>query len=653
MYRRIRIPRSWLVNSSRCKSTTVSSFSSKPNDKLETASRTSSAAAVSTNHRAQQHTAPELQGQGSQAPPFKRAQRGTFFQERPRLGNVYLEDAALQSYLNRYISSEALSPIEDDLERFGERVVEEIEALSIECEENQPYVKHFDAWGNRVDDLITCEAWKKQKAIAAQEGIVAIPYERKYGSCSRVYQAAKMILYGPSSGLYSCPLAMTDGAAKMFENDGGSQLKQNAFGHLTSRNPETFWTSGQWMTERRGGSDVAGGTETLAYPQNDGSFHLHGYKWFSSASDSDMTVALARIVDDDGQYKEGTRGLSLFYLETRTPEGKLNGIEIQQLKNKLGTRQLPTAELLLDGTKAHLVSEPGYGVASISPMLTITRFHNATMAVAAMRRMVHYARDYSFQRRAFGKLIVDWPLHVQTLSRMELETRGAMALLLECAHLLGKDEAKEASEDDLNLLRLLIPVLKLYTGKQAVSVASEGLESIGGQGYIEDTGFPGILRDAQVLSIWEGTTNILSLDILRSIIKSKGQTMETFLRQVQTRSATFLTASNQDIQGTAKLIGQSCDSLKSFLVESANQDAGFMELAARDLAYSIGRTYIGLVLLEHATWERAGEEDIAVAKRWCQMDLCPVSSQNAAGTYSIEASSMDYRTVMAGYKQEE
>lgn len=106
MYRRICIPRSWLVNSSRCKSTTVSSFSSKPNDKLGTASRTSPAAAASTNNRAQQHTAPELQGQGSQAPPFKRAQRGTFFQERPRLGNVYLEDAALQSYLNRYISSE-------------------------------------------------------------------------------------------------------------------------------------------------------------------------------------------------------------------------------------------------------------------------------------------------------------------------------------------------------------------------------------------------------------------------------------------------------------------------------------------------------------------------------------------------------------------
>ena len=117
------------------------------------------------------------------------------------------------------------------------------------------------------------------------------------------------------------------------------------------------------------------------------------------------------------------------------------------------------------------------------------------------------------------------------------------------------------------------------------------------------------------MSIWEGTTNILSLDVLRSIIKSQGQTMETFLRQVQTRSAPLLNASNQDIQATAKLIAQSCNKLKSFLVESANQDAGFMELAARDFAYSIGRTYIGLLLLEHAAWDRANEEDIAVARR--------------------------------------
>ncbi|XP_072163576.1 acyl-CoA dehydrogenase family member 11-like [Diadema setosum] len=445
---------------------------------------------------------------------------------------------------------------------------------------------------------------------------------------------------------------MTDGAAKVFKKDDAlSELMGGAFSHLTTRDPQHFWTSGQWMTERRGGSDVAGGTETLAYPQADGTFHLHGYKWFSSATDCDMTLALARIVDENGQYQEGTKGLSLFYLETRTPEGALNGIEVQTMKNKLGTRQLPTAELLLDGTVAHLVSVPGQGVASIAPMLTITRYHNAASAVSIMRRIVHYARDYAFRRKAFGKLIVDWPLHVQTLSRMEVETRGAMAFLLDAAHLLGKEEAGEATEDDLNLLRLLVPILKLYTGKQAVSTVSEGLESIGGQGYIEDTGFPVMLRDAQVLSIWEGTTNILSLDVLRSIVKSRGQTMTTFFGQVQTRLAPFLQASNQDIQDTAQLIGQACNSLQSFMVASTNQDPAYLEMAARDFAYSIGRTYIGLLLLEHAGWKHAREEDVSVAKRWCSQDLCPVSSQAQRGAYSIDSSSLDYRIVMDGYQQ--
>lgn len=634
----------------RCKSK-VSSSIFKRNFRRDGHEQTiaASAAASTSAPGVQQRSEPE----GPRRPiPCRRAERGTFFQEKPRLGNVFLEDRALRSYLQRYISPEALSPIADDLERFGERVVEEIDGLGRQCEENPPYVKHFDAWGNRIDELVTCEAWRKQKVVAAEEGIVAIPYEQQFGSWSRVHQAAKMMMYAPSSGLYLCPLAMTDGASKVFRN-AESQLKRNAFDHLTTRDPVKFWTSGQWMTERRGGSDVAGSTETLAYPQEDGTFRLHGYKWFSSASDADMALALARIVDESGQYQEGTRGLSLFYLETQRPEGGLNGIEIQRLKNKLGTRQLPTAELLLDGTVAHLVSEEGRGVASIAPMLTVTRYHTAAAAVGAMRRIVHYARDYSFRRKAFGKFIADWPLHVQTLSRMEVETRGALALYLECSHLLGKEESGVASDDDLHLLRLLIPILKLYTGKQVMSVVSEGLESIGGQGYIEDTSFPGMLRDAQVLPIWEGTTNILSLDVLRGIMKSGRQTMETFLRQVHTRTASFLSAANEDIQTTAQAIGQSCDKFKGFMVASANQDPAYMEMAARDLAFSISRTYIGLLLLEHAAWQHGSEEDVAVVKRWCQQDLCPVSTQSKLGTYSIKESALDYSTVMAGYQQRE
>ncbi|GFN79983.1 isobutyryl-coa dehydrogenase, mitochondrial, partial [Plakobranchus ocellatus] len=156
----------------------------------------------------------------------------------------------------------------------------------------------------------------------------------------RLYQMAQFYLYEPSAGLYGCPLAMTNGAARTIEVS-------------MCRDPQTFWTSGQWMTEKRGGSDVAGGTETVAVEQPEGTYKLYGYKWFSSATDADITLTLARIVDDHGSTVKGTRGLSLFYLDVK---GQKSNIQLVKLKNKLGTRQLPTAELLIEGATAHKVS---------------------------------------------------------------------------------------------------------------------------------------------------------------------------------------------------------------------------------------------------------------------------------------------------------
>ena len=172
-----------------------------------------------------------------------------------------------------------------------------------------------------------------------------------------------------------------------------------------------------------------------------------------------------------------------------------------KMKNKLGTRQLPTAELLLDGVSARLVGEAGRGVAAISTMLSITRLHNTASAVGFSRKMLSLARDYATRRAAFGTSISSHPLHLQTLARMEVEVRGCCALFLDLAHKLGCEELGAISDEDLLLLRLLGPVAKMYTAKSAVAVTSEGLECFGGQGYIEDTGIPTLLRDAQVTSI--------------------------------------------------------------------------------------------------------------------------------------------------------
>lgn len=566
--------------------------------------------------------------------PFTRARIGPFFQENPVLKNPFVEDALLRGYLKRHIPQEAIL---SDLCAFGQHVAKEVDGWGRECEVNPPRLVHFDPWGRRVDHIVTSHAWKRMKDLSAQEGLVAIGYERSFGEWSRVYQMSKLYLFSPSSGLYTCPLAMTDGAAKVIQSLGVSWPVEDAYSRLTTRHPERFWTSGQWMTERQGGSDVASGTETVAVPQTDGSYKLHGFKWFTSATDADMTLTLARVQDKTGATIPGSKGLSLFYAEvSRDEDGRLRGIEVQRLKDKLGTRQMPTAELLLDGLPAHRLSEEGRGVSSIANMLTITRIHNSVSAAAAMRRVLQLARDYATRRTAFGKLLKDHPLHMQTLARMEVESRGAFLLVMDVCRLLGREESGVATEHDAHLLRLLTPVVKLYTGKQAVAVVSEGLESFGGQGYIEDTGLPGILRDAQVLSIWEGTTNVLSLDVLRCVARSSGMVLHAYFSH--TKSLLAGASSVSSLAPAVTAVGGALCELEEFVQVAATRAPSYLELAARDLAYSLARIYTGALLIDHACWKGASPSDTYAALRWCEQDLCPVARNQRRGHYDSNTS---------------
>ncbi|CAJ1068833.1 acyl-CoA dehydrogenase family member 11-like [Xyrichtys novacula] len=570
-------------------------------------------------------------------PLFSGSKIGSFFQEKPVLKNPFLEDALLRAYLRRHLPEESVS---SDLRAFGERVANEVDGWGRECEVTPPRLVHFDPWGRRVDHIVTSSAWKRMKDLSAEEGLVAIGYERAYGEWSRVYQMSKLFIFSPSSGLYTCPLAMTDGAAKVIQSIGVSWPVDEAYSRLTTRQPERFWTSGQWMTERQGGSDVASGTETVAVSQSDGSYKLHGFKWFTSATDADMTLTLARTQDQTGATTPGSRGLSLFYAEVcRDEDGLLKGIEVQRLKDKLGTRQMPTAELLLDGLPAHKLSAEGKGVASIANMLTITRIHNSISAASGMRRVVQLARDYATRRTAFGKLLKDHPLHMQTLARMEVETRGAFLLVMDVCRLLGKEECGLASQLDTHLLRLLTPVVKLYTGKQAVAVVSEGLESFGGQGYIEDTGLPAMLRDVQVLSIWEGTTNILSLDVLRCVARSSGMVLHAYFSH--TKSLLSGASSVSSLAPAVKAVEAALSELKDFVQVAATRPPGYLELAARDLAFSLARIYTGALLIDHACWKEASPSDTYAALRWCEQALCPVGTKEKRGCYDPNTPPLD------------
>ncbi len=542
------------------------------------------------------------------------------YQDPPVLGHPYLDDPLLPTLLQRLMGADyALA--HDDLTAFGERCRSDVLAMGQDCHDHEPRLVPFDAWGKRVDDIVLAPGWGQLEDVSAEEGLIALGYDRPVGARSRLWQFAKLYLFGPSSGMVSCPLAMTDGAARLLEQrQGDDPALAAAYAALTSRDPSRFWTSGQWMTERAGGSDV-GRSNTLARHLDGSWYALSGCKWFTSATTSPMAMTLARV-DEDGETVAGSRGLSLFFLEVRDADGRLNGITIRRLKDKLGTRSLPTAELELEGTRALRVGEVGRGVPGIATLINVTRLHNAVNAVSGLRRGLMLARDYAARRVAFGKPLSEQPLHLETLARLEVECRGALHLTLRCVELLGREDCGEATEAERATLRLLTPLAKLYTAKQAVAGASEILESFGGAGYVEDTGLPRLLRDAQVLPIWEGTTNVLSLDTLRAIRREDALAplladVEAYLSAV---TAPSLLLSVDRVRSAVKQVGSAMAGLSA-----AGPDA--VEAAARDFAFSLSRIYTGALMLEYAQWgtSRGDRAALAAAQRWCAQDLCPVA----------------------------
>ena len=205
-----------------------------------------------------------------------------FYQAGPELKNQFESDRVLLSYLKKNLPPEVFKAIEPDLKNLGERVITDILQMATEAEREEPVHIPYDPWGKRIDEIKVSRAWNELDKVAATEGIVAHGYRREFKEYSRIYQFAKLYLFHPSSAIYSCPLAMTDGAARVLELHGSEELKNRAFKSLISMDPQKFWTSGQWMTERTGGSDVSG-TSTVA-KMIDGVWRLHGVKWFTSAT---------------------------------------------------------------------------------------------------------------------------------------------------------------------------------------------------------------------------------------------------------------------------------------------------------------------------------------------------------------------------------
>lgn len=534
-----------------------------------------------------------------------------FTQSPPQLGNQYLDDRVLRSYLHRRLPPEILAEIAPVLEDLGRRSGGELYQMQLADQLNEPRLTRWDAWGNRIDQIELSPLWQTAERLAAEFGIVAAAYDTPYAQHARVVQFALAYLFHPSTDVYTCPLAMTDGAARTLLLSENRDLIDRAVPHFTSRNPAEFWTSGQWMTETTGGSDV-GTSEAVALPGADGTWRLYGRKWFTSATTSQTALTLARPEGNP----PGGRGLALFYVETRDASGRPNHLQVNRLKDKLGTRKVPTAELTLDGLPAVPVYGLNNGVRNIVPMLHLTRTWNSVTAVAFQRRGLALTRDYAARRVAFGAPLAEQPLHIETLADLQAEFEAAFYLSFLLVELIGLDESGEADDAQRSLLRLLTSIAKLTTARQAVGAASEVLESFGGAGYVEDTGIPVLLRDSQVLPVWEGTTNVLALDVLRALRD------EATLPALEGRLTICARYVQHPELSTAVATAQAAAvHARQWLQEAQAQGQPALEAGARRFALTLGRALALALLAEHAQWALDHEADprpLAAAQRFAR-----------------------------------
>jgi acyl-CoA dehydrogenase len=545
-----------------------------------------------------------------------------FVQTGPELANQYSDDRMLRAHLAHTLPASMRAAIEPDFEELGAHAAQAWRtARSRDAVE--PTLTQWDAWGNRIDRIEITPVWGEGAALTTRHGFVAAGHDPRFGEFARLDQFVRVYLYHVASEFYTCPLAMSDGAATALKASGNAALIARALPHLLARDPSQLWLSGQWMTETGGGSDVSA-TDTVAQRGSDGRWRLRGRKWFTSAVVGEMALTLARP-DEATHARDGADALALFYVETRTPDGRWNGVRIDRLKDKLGTRELPTAEIHLEDTLAEPVGELAHGVRLIAPMLNVTRTWNTICALATMRRCLALATDYARRREAFGRPLIEQPLHAATLAAMHAEFAAAFELGFFVAGLLGRVECNVAGDDERALLRLLTPLAKLWTGKLAVRVASETCEAFGGAGYIENTGIPQLLRDAQVYPIWEGTTNVLALDALRVLTKTGIDPLRNGIQNLLRGAPRHAGAIDAALAAAGRW----------FHERASDRDA--LEAGARGLALTFARTTAAALLARRAaTAGPAGDAAHGVALAlFLDHGLSRLSAASASGVASL------------------
>ena len=548
--------------------------------------------------------------------------------------NWYEADPNLQQVLQRMLEPADLEWCEPELRKVGALCGGPVAARAEITDKHPPQLVEFDRWGERIDEVVHHPGALETKRALWNSGVSGPRLRAEAARHGRRFPAmlvtvADYMLSQAETGML-CAVGMTTGVIGLVERFGSPEVKQMFLPHLTALNFDDAWDGAMFMTEKTGGSDLA--TITTTARRDGDRWLLNGAKWFCSNIDA---AAIATLARPDGA-QPGLKGIALFVVPRRRKDGSRNGIRIHRLKDKLGTRAVPTAEADFVDAEAYLLSggEPatdGRGINRMMEMVNTSRLGIAVMSLGIMRRAFLESAIFAAHRTAFGKTIQDLPMMREMLVSMVVELEAAAALTFAAAH------------DQGAVARMLTPIAKLRVSRRGVELASQAVETHGGNGYIENWPVARQLRDAQCHTIWEGTENIICLDILRA------------LRDEQVLQAVF-SALGAGTRHTSAMLDPVRESVAQGLGE-VREALGFLSRAERDLAQLRARGFANYLadvvqaalLLEEADWElehRGSARKALVADLFAQAHL---RARPARGVTSNDRTALDFFEPLTRY----
>ncbi|HKW74268.1 MAG TPA: isovaleryl-CoA dehydrogenase [Terriglobales bacterium] len=421
--------------------------------------------------------------------------------------NLFLSDPALTEAVRRLAAGWAVERIAELGRILGS---EPAQQWGFEANENPPVLHTHDRYGARLDEVVFHPAWHNLMQLSMEHQLHSLPWlEQRAGA--QVARAALLMITAQNEAGHTCPISMTFSgvAALQAEPDLLREWQQKI---LSSTYDPRFAPApekagvllGMGMTEKQGGSDVRANITRAERIGSSREYLITGHKWFCSAPMCDAFLVLA----------QAEKGLSCFFLPRWTSKGDKNNFFIQRLKDKMGNRSNASSEVEFQNAWARLVGEEGRGVATIIEMVNYTRLDCALAAAALMRQALAQAVHHCSHRKAFGKRLIEQPLMRNVLADLALESEAATLLAMRLA---AAFDARESSESERAFARIATAISKFWLCKRAPVQVGEALECLGGNGYVEESIMPRLCREAPLYSIWEGSGNVICLDILRAL----------------------------------------------------------------------------------------------------------------------------------------